>query len=278
MSETTEKPDASLTPESSATVSEAAIIESAGEMTPLEEAWDVAKTVLIAVSITLFIRFFFFQPFNIPSGSMKPTLLVGDFILVDKMEYGYSKASLLYPLTRMPVEGRLFSSLPERGEIIVFKNSNDGNKDYIKRLIGLPGDRVQMISGALHINGERVERVLITDQEPNCDQPSPVARLYQETLPNGVSYTVQECKGNLNPGADNTELFVVPEGHYFLMGDNRDNSADSRTLTVGFVPMDQIVGKATRVAFSVDGQRSRLWEVWNWPMAIRYGRVFDSVD
>ncbi|MEM6649957.1 MAG: signal peptidase I, partial [Pseudomonadota bacterium] len=112
-------------------------------MSAMEEAWDIAKTVLIAVSITLFIRFFFFQPFNIPSGSMKPTLLVGDFILVDKMEYGYSKASLIYPLTRMPLEGRLFDGEPQRGEVVVFKNTGDRNRDYIKRVTGVAGDRIQ---------------------------------------------------------------------------------------------------------------------------------------
>lgn len=251
-------------------------------MTAAEEAWDIAKTVLIAVSVTLLFRFFFFQPFNIPSGSMKPTLLVGDFILVDKIEYGYSKASLIYPLTRMPVEGRMFGNMPESGEIAVFKNQADRNKDYIKRVIGVAGDTVQMQSGVLYLNGERVERVLLTDVEPQCGSRSsnaltPTARVYRETLPNGSSYVIQECAGNLN-GLDNTPVFTVPEGHFFLMGDNRDNSADSRTPTVGFVPADQLVGKATRVAFSVDGERSKIWEVWNWPGSIRYGRLLDKVE
>lgn len=246
-------------------------------MTALEEIWDISKAVLVAVSVTLLFRFFLFQPFNIPSGSMKPTLLVGDFIVVDKVEYGYSRASLIYPFTRMPLEGRLFADTPSRGDVAVFKNNADRNKDYIKRVVGMPGDTVQMIRGVLHLNGERVERVLQLDGVTNCDAPSPAARLYTETLPNGVSYTVQECQGNAG-GLDNTQKFVVPEGHYFMVGDNRDNSADSRTPMVGFVPIDQVVGKATRVAFSVDGQQSQIWQLWNWPTAIRYGRLLSTVD
>lgn len=254
------------------------------EMTFAEEIWDVAKTVLIAVGITLFVRFFFFQPFNIPSSSMKPTLLVGDFVIVDKIDYGYSRASLIYPFTRMPIEGRLFTDHPEQGEVIVFKNGNDGNKDYIKRVIGEPGDTIQVISGVLHINGERVERELIRDRQAECgrnlyheiDKTGPMSRLYRETLPNGISYIVQECQGNRG-GFDNTQKVTVPDGHYFVMGDNRDNSDDSRG-NVQFVPNDQVVGKATRIAFSVDGHETRIWEFWKWPGAIRFDRMFNQVD
>ena len=247
-----------------------------GKMTVGEEAWDIAKTVLIAVAVTLFVRFFFFQPFNIPSGSMKPTLLVGDFILVDKIDYGYSKASLIYPLTRLPGEGRLFAGAPERGEIAVFKNRHHDNKDYIKRVIGLPGDRVQVISGTLHINGKKVARERV-DVPTSCVGYAPAAKMYRETLPNGVGYLVQECQGD-NYTYDNTPVRTVPAGHYFMMGDNRDNSLDSRTPTVQFVPDHQLVGRATRVAFSVDGEKAKLWQVWKWPGAIRYGRIGDSVN
>ncbi|MEM6650117.1 MAG: signal peptidase I, partial [Pseudomonadota bacterium] len=139
------------------------------------------------------------------------------------------------------------------------------------------GDRIQVISGVLHVNGERVQRELLADAELNCVNPSPAARVYRETLPGGPSYIIQECRGDYHDN-DNTPAFTVPEGHFFLMGDNRDNSSDSRTPMVGFVPKDQIVGKATRVAFSVDGERARIWQVWNWPLAIRYGRVFDGVE
>ncbi|MEM9234764.1 MAG: signal peptidase I [Pseudomonadota bacterium] len=265
-------------------------------MTATEEALDILRTVAIAVAITLFVRFFFFQPFNIPSGSMKPTLLVGDFILVDKVEYGYSRASLIWPMTRAPLHGRLLSDTPQTGEIVVFKNSADRNKDYIKRVIGMPGDKVQLISGVVHLNGERAQRELLPDVTPQCaakGEPNPInARVYRETLPGGQSYIIQECRGD-NFNFDNTEVFTVPEGHYFMMGDNRDNSSDSRSHVVGFkpldgfderaaqphfVPLDQIVGKATRVAFSVDGEKAKLWELWNWPGAIRYSRLFDGVE
>ena len=246
------------------------------KMTPAEEAWDIAKTVAIAVGITLFIRFFFVQPFNIPSGSMKPTLLVGDFILVDKIDYGYSRASLIYPLTRAPVPGRLFGDTPERGEVVVFKNRNDENRDYIKRVIGLPGDTVEVVRGTVYVNGEAAAREALAIA-PQCSGLAPQARVYRETLPGGPSYVVQECQGD-NATWDTVAARTVPEGHYFMMGDNRDNSLDSRTPKVEFVPDDMIVGRATRVAFSVNGQKSRIWEVWNWPRAIRYGRVGDAVE
>lgn len=245
-------------------------------MTAGEEAWDIAKTVLIAVAVTLFVRFFFVQPFNIPSGSMKPTLEVGDFILVDKIDYGYSASSLIYPLTRLPVDGRLFGDTPERGEVVVFKNVNDGNRDYIKRVVGLPGDTIQVISGVLHIDGERVTREF-AEGPTDCDGYAPAAQLYLETFPTGESHVIQECQGD-NYRYDNTAAVTVPEGHYFLMGDNRDNSLDSRTSTVRFVPHDKLVGRATRIAFSVNGDEARLWQVWRWPGAIRWGRIGDPVE
>lgn len=263
-------------------------------MSAWEEIVDILRTVVIAVAITLFVRFFLFQPFNIPSGSMKPTLLVGDFILVDKIEYGYSKASLIWPLTRAPIEGRVFSDTPERGEIIVFKNPADKNKDYIKRVIGMPGDRIQIKDSTIHINGVRVLREQLSDTPSHCVE-RPTGRVlvkqpvYRETLPNGVSYIVQECE--VNTGRyDNTVTFDVPEAHYFMMGDNRDNSEDSRSYGVGsidpetgeimshFVALDQVVGRARRVAFSVDGEKASLIEIWNWPRAIRYGRLLSVVE
>lgn len=255
-----------------------------------EEVIDIARTVGIAVGITLFVRFFLIQPFNIPSGSMKPTLQVGDFILVDKIDYGYSKASLIYPFTRLPLEGRLFGDTPVRGEIVVFKNAADRNRDYIKRVVGVPGDKIQVISGVLHINDQRVQRELIRGQEPDCARVDPAARLYRETLPEGgPTYIVQECHGDFT-ARDNFGPVIVPEGRYFMMGDNRDNSQDSRTFDVGginpdtgllephFVPLDQVVGKATRVVMSIDGEEAALWQPWRWPLAIRYGRIFSSVN
>jgi signal peptidase I len=244
----------------------------------LGELWDVSKTVVIAVAVTLTVRFFFVQPFNIPSGSMEPTLLTGDFILVDKIDYGYSKASLIFPLTRLPVEGRVFSDGPERGEVAVFKNKNHRNRDYVKRIIGLPGDRIQVIGGVLHVNGQPIVRETLPDAPNTCEDNNPRAKVYRETLPaGGPSYIVQECDGDRG-AADNTAPVTVPEGHYFGMGDNRDRSLDSRSNLVKFIPHDQLVGRATRVAFSVDGDSARFWEVWRWPMAIRYGRVGDKVN
>lgn len=249
------------------------------EMTAAEEAWDLAKTVFYAVAIALVLRIIIFQPFNIPSGSMKPTLQIGDFLVVSKPTYGYSRASLIYPFTRMDVRGRILSKRgPSRGDIVVFKARKDGNKDYIKRVIGLPGDEIRMVAGRLHINGEPVQKVFVEMAKTECDQYRDTeAPRYRETLPNGVSYIVQECYGDEGP-LDFVGPYKVPEGHYFMMGDNRDQSQDSRVESqVGYVAADDIVGRAERIFFSVDGDRAALWEVWKWPLAIRYGRFLDPV-
>lgn len=250
----------------------------APKMTPAEEAWDLAKTVFFAVAIALVLRIVIFQPFNIPSGSMKPNLLVGDFLVVSKPTFGYSRASLVYPLTRLPVEGRIFSGAPDRGDVVVFKNKKDGNKDYIKRVVGLPGDTIQMIGGRLHINGQAVPKEYIGNVGASCGPRSGPAPAYRETLDNGVSYIVQECAGD-NGALDNSGPYQVPTGYFFMMGDNRDQSQDSRVISaVGYVPQDDIVGRAERLFFSVDGTEAQFWEVWKWPFAIRYGRVFDKVE
>lgn len=247
------------------------------KMTPAEEAWDLAKTVLIAVGIALVLRIVLFQPFNIPSGSMRPTLQVGDFLIVSKPTFGYSRASLIYPFTRMGLHGRIFSSTPTRGEVIVFKNRKDGNKDYIKRVIGEPGDEIQMIGGRLYINGVAVEKESLGMKTVLCDHHMAQVPIYRETLPNGVSYIVQECYGDNGP-LDNVGPYQVPQGHLFMMGDNRDQSQDSRVISmVGYVPFEDIVGKAEWFFFSVDGSKAHIWEVWKWPFAIRYGRIFDAV-
>jgi signal peptidase I len=249
------------------------------QMTAAEEAWDLAKTVFYAVAIALFLRIIFFQPFNIPSGSMKPTLEVGDFLFVSKPIYGYSRASLVYPLTRMDVHGRVLSRRgPDRGEIVVFKARKDGNKDYIKRVIGLPGDEIRMIGGLLHVNGEPVKKEFLGMFVTDCDHfRRTEAPRFRETLPNGVSYVVQECHGDQG-NLDFVGPYRVPEGHYFMMGDNRDQSQDSRVESqVGYVPLEDIVGRAERIFFSIDGDRAAIWEFWKWPFAIRYGRLLDPV-
>lgn len=250
----------------------------APKMTPAEEAWDLAKTVFFAVGIALILRIVIFQPFNIPSGSMKPNLLVGDFLVVSKPTFGYSRASLVYPLTRLPMEGRVFSGEPARGDVVVFKNKKDGNKDYIKRVIGMPGDEIRVIAGRLHINGEAVPKEFIGNVGEGCGSRSGPSLAYRETLPNGVTYLVQECSGD-NGQLDNVGPYQVPADSFFMMGDNRDQSQDSRVISlVGYVHKDDIVGRAERLFFSVDGQKAHFWEVWKWPVAIRYGRLLDKVE
>lgn len=236
------------------------------------ESWgEVVKTIIYALLIAGVIRSLLFQPFNIPSASMEATLLNGDYLFVSKFSYGYSRYS--FPFGIVPFSGRAFSGEPERGDVVVFKWPRDNSTDYIKRVIGLPGDRIQMKFGTLYINDEAVPKI---ETEPFVEHfgsmPHPVDR-YIETLPNGVSYTVLDRQDNGN--LDNTEVYLVPEGHYFMMGDNRDNSADSRA-DVGFVPHENLVGKAQIIFFSTDGS-ARLWEIWNWPFAIRYERLFKFV-
>lgn len=233
-----------------------------------KESWlEVFKTVVYALLIAGVIRSFIFQPFNIPSGSMEATLLVGDYLFVSKFSYGYSRAS--FPFGIIPMTGRVWSAQPERGDIVVFKTPMDNKTDFIKRLIGLPGDRIQMQYGTLYLNGKAIPKVAVEPYvESVAGYETRVSR-FRETLPNGVSYNVldREPAGNL----DTTDVFIVPEGHYFMMGDNRDNSSDSRA-SVGYVPFENFVGKAEIIFFSTDGS-SRFWEVWKWPSAIRYGRV-----
>lgn len=232
------------------------------------------KTVVYAILIALFVRTVAFEPFNIPSGSMIPTLLVGDYLFVSKYSYGYSRYSL--PLGLPLFSGRVLSSPPERGDVAVFKYPRDNKTDYIKRIVGLPGDRIQMRQGVLYINGTAVERQRVED----FAERSPFGGTmripqYIETLPNGRQHRILEITDN-GP-FDNTREYVVPAGHYFAMGDNRDNSADSRDPSaVGFVPAENLVGRAEFLFFSTDGSAA-LWQVWRWPLAIRWSRLFSGV-
>ncbi len=236
---------------------------------------ETLKTVVYAVLIALGIRTIAFEPFNIPSESMLPTLLVGDYLFVSKYSYGYSRHSI--PLSPPLFEGRVLSRPPERGDVAVFKLPRDNKTDYIKRIVGLPGDRLQMLGGVLYINDEAVKRERVADflYRDRMGNPYRIPR-YRETLPNGVSYdTLDLIK---NGEHDNTKVYAVPPGHYFAMGDNRDNSLDSRVKTgVGMVPAENLVGRAEILFFSTDG-RARLWEFWKWPMATRFSRVFQFVD
>lgn len=237
--------------------------------------WDTIKTVVYAVLIALAIRTVAYEPFNIPSGSMKPTLLVGDYLFVSKFSYGYSRHSL--PLSLPLIPGRILTSEPERGDVAVFKLPTDNKTDYIKRIVGLPGDRIQMREGRLHINGEQVVRRRVADFV-EIDGIGRIRRTAQfdEVLPGGRTYRIAEDtdRGQL----DNTPVYVVPQGHYFAMGDNRDNSLDSRVLSgVGFIPAENLVGRAEVLFFSIDGGAS-VWEFWRWPSTIRFKRFFDSVE
>jgi signal peptidase I len=237
--------------------------------------WDTCKTVIYAVLIALIVRTVAFEPFNIPSGSMKPTLLVGDYLFVAKYSYGYSRHSL--PLSLPIIPGRVLADEPERGDVAVFKLPSDNSTDYIKRIVGLPGDRIQMRRGRLWINEKLVKRKRIEDFV-FTDDFGRINRLAQfmETLPNGRVHRIieQTDRGQL----DNTRVYTVPRGHYFAMGDNRDNSLDSRVMSgVGFVPFENLVGRAEILFFSTNGSAS-LWEVWRWPGAMRFYRFFQSIE
>ena len=236
--------------------------------------FETVKTVVYAVLIALVVRTFAFEPFNIPSGSMIPTLLIGDYLFVSKYAYGYSRYS--FPLGFPPFSGRILESMPERGDVAVFKLPRDNKTDYIKRIVGLPGDRLQVQDGLLYINGEAVERervedFVIEDRFGNRER----VRRYRETLPDGVSYYVLDRTSN--GILDNTEVYEVPPGHFFAMGDNRDNSSDSRVLdNVGYIPADNLVGRAEILFFSTNGSAA-FWEVWKWPFAIRFDRFGNTL-
>jgi signal peptidase I len=235
---------------------------------------DTIRVIIHALILALLVRVFLYQPFNIPSGSMIPTLLIGDYLFVSKYSYGYSRYSFPFGLNLF--SGRVWAKEPNRGDVVVFKLPRDNETDYIKRVIGLPGDEIQMTHGVLNINGKPVPKVrtddfVVTDAS---GRERHMAR-YIETLPNGVSYPVLDL---VDDGfGDNTEVYKVPEGDFFMMGDNRDNSTDSRFLSeVGFVPFENLVGKAQIIFFSINDEAS-FWQVWEWPESVRWSRIFHVV-
>ena len=241
-------------------------------MTKKRGGWgESVRTIVYAGLIAIGIRTIAFEPFNIPSGSMIPTLLVGDYLFVSKYSYGYSRHSL--PFSPNIFQGRLWGALPARGDVAVFKLPRDTTQDYIKRIIGLPGDRIQVTRGILQINGTPVTRESLGPYIEEGDLLRLTAQLYREVLPEGRAHPIIERSDN--DRLDNTPEFLVPPGHVFAMGDNRDNSEDSRAA-VGFVPVENLVGRAEFIFFSVDGS-SPFWQVWNWPFAIRWSRLLSPV-
>ncbi len=232
---------------------------------------ETVKTIISAVILALIIRTFAFEPFNIPSGSMLPTLLIGDYLFVSKYSYGYSKHS--FPLSFVPISGRYFFSEPKRGDVAVFKLPSDNKTDYIKRIIGLPGDKIQLQNGRLFINEKIISRDRIEDfiDDKSYGYQN---KQYLELLPNNYEHKIIEFSdSNL---FDNTREYIVPDDHYFMMGDNRDNSEDSRSQ-VGFVPKDNLVGRAEILFFSTNGSAS-IFEFWKWHKAIRFERIFDRIE
>jgi len=233
---------------------------------------ELSSSIIVAVLAAVIFRSFLFEPFYIPSGSMKSTLILGDYVFVSKYSYGYSRYSLPFGLPIIP--GRIGGHAPERGDVVVFKLPSDTGTNYIKRLIGLPGDEIQMLAGVLYINGHAVPKKRIedfTDEDREGNQKQ--IPQYIETLPNGVSYRVLD---ELEAGpVDTTNVYTVPAGHYFFMGDNRDNSVDSRYLDhVGYVPEINFVGPTNRIFFS---SHYPFWQIWKWPTGLRFERFFSPV-
>lgn len=247
--------------------------DAAKKKTGKGELRETVVVIVQALLIALVFRTFAFEPFSIPTASMQPTLMIGDYILASKYTYGYSRYSL--PYSEVPWNGRIFGNAPERGDVAVFRPVPQ-SENYVKRLIGLPGDTIQMIDGILNINGEPVEREEIgTGVDRDSRGTEVPVTIYEETLPNGVTHIIQEISDNAR--FDNTGVYTVPPGHYFMMGDNRDRSLDSRSLSsVGFVPFENFVGKAEWRFFSIQDNIPP-WQIWRWPGNVRLDRMFTSV-
>ncbi|RKD52065.1 MULTISPECIES: signal peptidase I [unclassified Rhizobium] len=242
--------------------------------------WELSKTTAQALIIALIIRTLLFQPFNIPSGSLIPTLFVGDYVIVSKFSYGWSRFSLPFLSDLLPA-GRLWSAAPNRGDIVVFRLPSDHSTNLIKRVIGLPGDHIQMRRGRLFINGAMAPREADGTFSVNSIPGSRgfAAPRYIETLPNGIRHAVIEVDGDTG-AYDNTPEFIVPADQYFMMGDNRDNSEDSRII--GPIPFENLVGKAQIIFFSIGSNPSdttaSVLKIWEWPLKLRPQRLFNFIS
>ena len=239
-----------------------------------EKIIENCKTLFYALIIALFIRSFFFQPFYIPSSSMEPNLLIGDRLFVSKYSYGYSRHSL--PFSPKIYNKRIFNKMPERGDVIVFKTPADNRTDYIKRLIGLPGETVQIINQDLYLNDIKIKKERIDKTiNVNCGNENLDASFFEETLPNGKKYIAAYRKeGTMR----NSDKFIVPKDYFFFMGDNRDCSKDSRFLSsVGYVSFNNLVGKAKLIFFSNNKKKGSFFKFWKWNHSVRTARFFEKI-
>ncbi len=232
------------------------------------------KTLIYALLIAILIRSLFIQPFYIPSSSMEPSLLVGDRLFVTKYSYGYSKHS--FPFSPPLFKGRLFSTKPQAGDVVVFKTPADNRTDYIKRLIGIPGDKIQFIDGNLYLNNNEITKSIIRKNDlVFCGDKLIKVKSFEEKLPNGKKYNSAYLT---KYSFQNSDLFIVPENHYFFLGDNRDCSKDSRYLTsVGYVHQNNLVGKAQFIFFSSDFRIGSIFSFWKWHKTIRFDRFFKKI-
>ena len=235
---------------------------------------DNLKTLIYALIIAVIIRSLIIQPFYIPSSSMEINLLVGDRLFVTKYSYGFSNHS--FPFSPPIYKGRIFEKNPKRGDIIVFKTPADNRTDYIKRLIGLPGDIIQFIDGNLYLNNNQILRTLISnDDYIYCGNQKIHVSTFEEKLPNKKSYVVS-YRNDIS--FKNSDKYIVPSNHYFFLGDNRDCSKDSRFLSdVGYVHKDNLVGKARVLFFSSDSRKGSIFQIWKWPELIRFDRFFKKL-
>lgn len=228
--------------------------------------------IILTILAALAIRSLAFEPYNIPSSSMVPNLLVGDYLFITKFDYGYSRFSFLYPLSKLLPEGRLFYVQPKRGDIVVFRKPPENTTDYIKRIIGIPGDTIQLKNGRLYINGQAVPREDQGEEYWETEAGTQLYTRYIETLPNGITHDIYELTDNNK--YDETEPIEIPEGYFFMMGDNRDNSLDSRYF--GLVPADNLEGKARLIFYSTNGN-GWFFQFWRWSEFLRLERFFSDI-